>query len=101
MHPISSRWLGPIALIAAVTGWLYISPGPSAAVQGGTPSGGQQVPAPSQPLTPAAGNPVAVISTTLGEIVVELFKEKAPVSVQNFLQYARERFYSGTIFHRI
>jgi cyclophilin family peptidyl-prolyl cis-trans isomerase len=32
---------------------------------------------------------------------VELFKDKAPVSVENFLQYAREGFYEGTIFHRI
>lgn len=50
---------------------------------------------------PAPGNPVAVISTTLGEITVELFKDKAPVSVANFLQYAEEGFYSGTIFHRV
>ena len=42
-----------------------------------------------------------MISTTVGEIVVELFKDKAPVSVENFLQYAREGFYSGTIFHRV
>jgi cyclophilin family peptidyl-prolyl cis-trans isomerase len=50
---------------------------------------------------PAPENTVAVISTSLGDIVVELFKDRAPVSVANFLQYASEGFYGGTIFHRI
>jgi cyclophilin family peptidyl-prolyl cis-trans isomerase len=50
---------------------------------------------------PAAGNPVAVIETSLGSITIELFKDRAPVSVENFLQYAREGFYNGTIFHRV
>ena len=53
------------------------------------------------PLTPAPGNPVAVISTSMGDITVELFKDRAPVSVENFLQYASEGFYGGTIFHRV
>lgn len=56
-----------------------------------------QAPAP----TPAPGNPVAVISTSMGEITVELFKDKAPVSVENFLGYADAGFYEGTIFHRV
>jgi cyclophilin family peptidyl-prolyl cis-trans isomerase len=59
---------------------------------------GQQ-PAPA--LQPAPGNPVAVISTSLGDITVELFKDKAPVSVANFLQYIDDGFYAGTIFHRV
>jgi cyclophilin family peptidyl-prolyl cis-trans isomerase len=53
------------------------------------------------PLEPAPGNPVAVISTSFGDITVELFKDRAPVSVENFLQYAKEGFYGGTIFHRV
>jgi cyclophilin family peptidyl-prolyl cis-trans isomerase len=62
-----------------------------------------QVPAPQAPpaLEPAPGNPVVVISTSLGDVTVELFKDKAPVSVDNFLAYATEGFYSGTIFHRV
>ncbi len=60
-----------------------------------------QAPAPVAAPTPAPGNPVAVISTSMGDITVELFKDKAPVSVQNFLQYVSEGFYSGTIFHRV
>lgn len=50
---------------------------------------------------PAPGNPVVVISTSLGDVTVELFKKEAPVSVENFLQYVRDGFYAGTIFHRI
>ena len=56
-----------------------------------------QAPAP----TPAPGNPVVVVSTSMGEITLELFKDRAPVSVENFLQYVREGFYEGTIFHRV
>jgi cyclophilin family peptidyl-prolyl cis-trans isomerase len=57
--------------------------------------------APPAPLTPAPGNPVAVISTSMGDITVELFKEQAPVSTENFLRYVQEGFYPGTIFHRV
>jgi cyclophilin family peptidyl-prolyl cis-trans isomerase len=53
-----------------------------------------------QPLA-AAGNPTAVIHTSKGEIRLELFAEQAPVSVENFLTYARSGFYDGTIFHRV
>ena len=56
---------------------------------------------PAAPLEPAPGNPVAVISTSLGDITVELFKDRAPVSTENFLQYAKDGFYGGTIFHRV
>ena len=59
------------------------------------------VPQPPAALEPAPGNPVAVISTSMGEITVELFKDRAPVSVENFLRYADEGFYADTIFHRV
>jgi peptidyl-prolyl cis-trans isomerase B (cyclophilin B) len=52
-------------------------------------------------LEPAPGNPVAVISTSMGDITVELFKDRAPVSVENFMRYVAEGFYPGTIFHRV
>jgi cyclophilin family peptidyl-prolyl cis-trans isomerase len=55
--------------------------------------------APSQPVDPS--NPVVVLETTLGDIVIELRKDRAPVSVENFLQYARAGHYDGTIFHRV
>ena len=54
-----------------------------------------------QPATPAPGNPTVLISTSLGDITVELYQDRAPVSVQNFLQYVNEGFFPGTIFHRV
>ena len=50
---------------------------------------------------PAPGNPVVVIATTRGEITIELFRERAPVSVRNFLEYVAGAFYDGTVFHRV
>lgn len=50
---------------------------------------------------PAPGNPVVVISTAMGDITVELFKDRAPVSVENFLDYVTDGFYAGTVFHRV
>lgn len=47
------------------------------------------------------GNPVVVFSTTFGEIVIELYPDKAPLTVENFLAYVDAGFYDGTIFHRV
>ena len=47
------------------------------------------------------GNPTVVIKTSKGVIEAVLFKDKAPVTVENFLKYAEERHYDGTIFHRV
>ena len=44
---------------------------------------------------------MVIIRTTFGEIKLELDAEKAPQTVNNFLQYARDGFYDGTIFHRV
>lgn len=46
-------------------------------------------------------HPVVLIKTTAGDIKVELDAEKAPNTVKNFLQYVKEGFYNGTIFHRV
>jgi cyclophilin family peptidyl-prolyl cis-trans isomerase len=48
-----------------------------------------------------AANPVVVIETSMGNIKVELNEEKAPVTVKNFLMYVDDKFYDGTIFHRV
>ncbi len=47
------------------------------------------------------GNPVVKLKTNKGDIVIELDKEKAPVTVENFLKYVKAGHYDGTIFHRI
>lgn len=46
-------------------------------------------------------NPVVVMDTSHGKVVIELFADKAPVTVKNFLQYVDDKFYDGTIFHRV
>ena len=46
-------------------------------------------------------HPRVKIATTLGDIVLQLDAAKAPVTVDNFLRYAEEGFYNGTIFHRV
>jgi peptidyl-prolyl cis-trans isomerase B (cyclophilin B) len=48
-----------------------------------------------------AENPQVTIHTNHGDIRLELFPQDAPISVANFLQYANDGFYDGTIFHRV
>ncbi|HVF34913.1 MAG TPA: peptidylprolyl isomerase [Candidatus Saccharimonadia bacterium] len=68
--------------------------------------------APAEPTAPAAAaaapaestaavNPKVALHTTMGDIVIELYPDKAPKSVENFLQYVRDKHYDGTIFHRV
>jgi len=45
--------------------------------------------------------PRVELVTNMGTIVIELYEEAAPVSVDNFLEYVEEGFYNGTIFHRV
>ncbi len=50
----------------------------------------------------AAGkNPQVKLTTTMGDIVLELYPDKAPATVANFLQYVKDGFYNGTVFHRV
>lgn len=46
-------------------------------------------------------NPMVVLSTTHGEITIELFPQKAPITVKNFMEYVDAGFYDNTIFHRV
>ena len=48
-----------------------------------------------------AANPQVELKTSLGIVVVELYPDKAPLTVENFLQYAKGGFYEGTLFHRV
>ena len=49
----------------------------------------------------SAANPVVEIKTSMGTIKVELFEDKAPTTVKNFLQYTEDKFFDGTVFHRV
>jgi cyclophilin family peptidyl-prolyl cis-trans isomerase len=48
-----------------------------------------------------AANPVVVLETSKGNIKIELFEDKAPVTVKNFLTYVDEKHYDGLVFHRV
>ena len=48
-----------------------------------------------------AENPIVLLETTSGDILIELYPDKAPETVKNFLQYVDDGFYNNTIFHRV
>ena len=54
-----------------------------------------------EPKEAAVKNPVVLMKTSLGEITIELWADKAPETVKNFLSYVDDKFYDGTIFHRV
>ncbi|NKZ37824.1 MULTISPECIES: peptidylprolyl isomerase [Oleiagrimonas] len=58
-------------------------------------------PASSSAAGTPAPNPEVRIHTSMGDITLELFPHKSPKSVANFLQYVRDGFYDGTVFHRV
>ena len=49
----------------------------------------------------AAASPQVELRTSLGAVVIELFPDKAPLTVENFLQYVKDGHYDGTLFHRV
>ena len=49
----------------------------------------------------AAENPKVILDTTKGQITIELYSDKAPETVKNFLAYVDAGFYNGTVFHRV
>ncbi len=48
-----------------------------------------------------AANPQLEVKTSQGTVTIELYQDKAPKTVENFLQYAKDGFFNGTIFHRV
>lgn len=50
---------------------------------------------------PAPKRPQVTLETSKGKIVLELFPDKAPLTVENFISYVKSGFYDGTIFHRV
>jgi peptidyl-prolyl cis-trans isomerase A (cyclophilin A) len=59
------------------------------------------VPAPAQKKAASNSNPKVVLETTMGNIMLELFPAKAPITTKNFLSYVNLGFYEGTIVHRV
>ena len=48
-----------------------------------------------------AANPQVEMRTSMGTVVIELYRDKAPLTVDNFLKYVNDRHYDGTVFHRV
>jgi cyclophilin family peptidyl-prolyl cis-trans isomerase len=46
-------------------------------------------------------NPQVLMETSMGNVKIELFKDKAPISVRNFLSYVKDGYYDGLVFHRV
>jgi peptidyl-prolyl cis-trans isomerase B (cyclophilin B) len=59
------------------------------------------LPACSQADNEPKGGPVVLMSTSLGDIKIALYEKEAPETVKNFLAYVNDKFYDGTIFHRV
>jgi cyclophilin family peptidyl-prolyl cis-trans isomerase len=48
-----------------------------------------------------AANPIVIMDTSLGPIKIELYEDKAPITVKNFLNYVDKQHYDGKVFHRV
>jgi len=69
--------------------------------QSGTPDSGLPKTAGFGAKTPKAGDPIAIIHTDMGRIVLRFFPQVAPNHVKNFIDLAKKGFYNGTLFHRV
>ncbi len=61
----------------------------------------ESVPDSSVPAVSQSGNPQIIMHTSMGDITLELFQDKAPKTTENFLKLAQKKFYDGTLFHRV
>jgi cyclophilin family peptidyl-prolyl cis-trans isomerase len=48
-----------------------------------------------------AANPIVLMKTSMGDVKIELFQDKAPITAKNFLDYVDAKHYDGTLFHRV
>lgn len=46
-------------------------------------------------------HPIVLMETSMGDVKVELYPEKTPETVRNFMQYVNDKYYDGTVFHRV
>jgi cyclophilin family peptidyl-prolyl cis-trans isomerase len=83
----------PVAMIVLLPLGVLAQSRPAETTKPATPDAATTVDAPV--------NPKALIKTSLGDITVELDATKAPRSTENFVKYAQDGFYNGTIFHRV
>ena len=81
MNLIGSGRLGSLILAGGLMVGLILGTGPGARAE--------------------RGHPLVKLETSMGDITLELYPDKAPVTVANFLEYVKAGFYNGTIFHRV
>ncbi len=65
------------------------------------PSRRRGAPAARRPSAATGKRPRVAVRTSMGDFMLELYADKAPITVKNFLRYVDEKFYDGTIFHRV
>ena len=82
MNRGKERWRGRAGLILCLTLVLIIGTGLGARAE-------------------KRSHPLVKLETSMGDITLELYPDKAPATVANFLQYVKDGFYNGTIFHRV
>lgn len=95
-----SRWTALGCPVLFVGGLLLAT---SAATAGDSDKmkSGSTPAATTQPAKGDTKHPRVVLETSMGNIVIELDAEKAPITVENFLKYVDDGFYDGTLFHRV
>jgi len=100
----SAALLAAIALCAALgaTQGAWAAEGQSSTASAATSPTSAATPAAAAPTVPA-GPPITAVrvTTSMGVFVVELNAERAPLTVQNFVRYVNEGFYTNTLFHRV
>ena len=89
-------------LLAALGLAAFLAP-PPAPTPGTPPPASPPAPPPPPPPAqpPTQEQPMVILKTTLGDITIKLFPDKAPITVANFLAYVDSGHYNGTIFHRV
>jgi peptidyl-prolyl cis-trans isomerase B (cyclophilin B) len=81
MHLLGVHRLGAVILAGCLAAGLILGTGPSARAE--------------------RSHPLVKLETSMGDITLELYPDKAPATVANFLEYVKAGFYNGTIFHRV
>ncbi|MDE0838506.1 MAG: peptidylprolyl isomerase [Kiritimatiellae bacterium] len=100
MKHTSATTLTAIAL-SVFTSTLFSSAMAAESNAPATPPKATAVEAPERDRLEKAAHPIVIIDTSLGAITVELWEDKAPLTVANFLSYADKGFYNDLIFHRV
>ena len=84
-----------IVCILSTTAFADETPAPA------TPAPAAETPAPPPPGNPPMTGPKVMIQTSMGDITIQLDEVHAPLTVRNFLRYARERHFDGTCVYRV